>query len=240
MHPIRRSAVVENPTSVGTSGRHDGAIKVLIVDDHVVVREGIRALLERRSGIKVVGEAGTVAEAVQRAAETDPDVVVMDVRLPDGSGVEACREIRSAQPDVKVVMLTSYADEDAIVNSVMAGAAGYLLKDARPDALFEAIDVAYRGGSMLDPSVATKVLTRMRGGPVADPWLSLTAQEREVLERITQGQTNRQIGADLHLSEKTVKHYVSNILDKIGVDNRAAAAVWLVRRKFGVPTQDEN
>lgn len=213
-------------------------IRVLIVDDHTVVREGIRALLERRASLQVVGEAGSVAEAVARSAELTPDVVVMDVRLPDGSGVEACREIRSTQPDVKVVMLTSYADEEAIVNSVMAGAAGYLLKDARPDALFEAIDVAYRGGSVLDPNVATKVLERMRAGPVQDPWLALTPQEREVLERITRGQTNRHIGAELHLSEKTVKHYVSNILDKIGVDNRAAAAVWLVRRKFGVSPQE--
>ena len=224
--------------SQSTAGR-PGDIRVMVVDDHVVVREGIRALLSGRGGISVVGEAGTVAEAVKRAGQLHPDVIVMDVRLPDGSGVEACREIRARDGDVKVVMLTSYADEEAIVNSVMAGAAGYLLKDARPDALFEAIDVASRGGSVLDPSVATKVLTRMRAGPVTDPWLSLTPQERAVLERITQGQTNRQIGADLHLSEKTVKHYVSSILNKIGVDNRAAAAVWLIRRKFGVLPVDE-
>ena len=225
----------QNAVDEGTRTRD---IRVLIVDDHTVVREGIRALLDRRSGLHVVGEAGSVSDAVSRAAELAPDVVIMDVRLPDGSGVEACREIRSAQPGVKVVMLTSYADEDAIVNSVMAGAAGYLLKDARPNALLEAIDVAYRGGSMLDPSVAAKVLTRMRSGPIQDPWLALTSQEREVLERITQGQTNRQIGADLHLSEKTVKHYVSNILDKVGVDNRAGAAVWLARRKFGISDPD--
>lgn len=222
------------------NGAPQQPIRVMVVDDHTVVREGIRALLERRASLRVVGEAASVAEAVARSAELVPDVVVMDVRLPDGSGVEACREIRSSQPDVKVVMLTSYADEEAIVNSVMAGAAGYLLKDARPDALFEAIDVAFHGGSVLDPSVATKVLARMRAGTVQDPWLSLTGQEREVLERITQGQTNRQIGADLHLSEKTVKHYVSNILDKVGVDNRAAAAVWLVRRKFGVSPQEQD
>ena len=211
----------------------DERIRVMLVDDHAVVRAGLKALLERHGDLAVVGEAQDVASAIESARRLVPDVIVMDIRLPDGSGVEACREIRAERPDTRVVMLTSYADEEAIVNSVMAGAVGYLLKDARPDALIEAIHVAHAGGSLLDPSVAATVLQRMRAGPVDDPWASLTPQEREVLERITQGETNRQIGLELHLSEKTIKHYVSNILGKIGVDNRAAAAAWLVRRTFG-------
>lgn len=208
-------------------------IRVLVVDDHAVVRAGLRALLERHPDLTVTGEAQNVAEAVETALRLNPDVVIMDVRMPDGSGVEACREIRAQRPDIRVVMLTSYADEEAIVHAVMAGAAGYLLKDARPDTLVEAIHVAYAGGSLLDPTVAATLLQRMRTGSVDDPWTSLTPQEREVLERITQGETNRQIGLQLHLSEKTIKHYVSNILGKIGVENRAAAAAWLVRRTFG-------
>ena len=213
--------------------RSQGRIRVMLVDDHAVVRAGLRALLDRHPDLTVVGEAQDVASAIETARALTPDVIVMDIRLPYGSGVEACREIRTERPETHVVMLTSYADEEAIVNSVMAGAVGYLLKDARPDALIEAIHVANAGGSLLDPSVAATVLQRMRAGPVDDPWTSLTPQEREVLERITQGETNRQIGLELHLSEKTIKHYVSNILGKIGVDNRAAAAAWLVRRTFG-------
>lgn len=213
--------------------RSPARIRVMLVDDHAVVRAGLRALLERHPDLTVVGEAQDVASAIESARRLAPDVVVMDIRLPDGSGVEACREIRGERSETRVVMLTSYADEEAIVNSVMAGAVGYLLKDARPDALIEAIHVAHAGGSLLDPTVAATVLQRMRAGPVDDPWATLTPQEREVLERITQGETNRQIGLELHLSEKTIKHYVSNILGKIGVDNRAAAAAWLVRRTFG-------
>jgi two-component system response regulator DevR len=213
--------------------RAPARIRVMLVDDHAVVRAGLKALLERHPDLTVVGEAQDVQSAVETARRLRPDVVVMDIRLPDGSGVEACREIRGERPETHVVMLTSYADEEAIVNSVMAGAVGYLLKDARPDALIEAIHVAHAGGSLLDPTVAATILQRMRAGPVDDPWATLTPQEREVLERITQGETNRQIGLELHLSEKTIKHYVSNILGKIGVDNRAAAAAWLVRRTFG-------
>jgi two-component system response regulator DevR len=183
---------------------------------------------------EIVGEAATVAEAVTLAKRTAPDVVVLDVRLPDGSGVEACREIRAERPECRVVMLTSYADEEAVVASIMAGASGYLLKDAQPDTLVTALRTAHRGGSLLDPQVASAVLGRMRGDHPTDPWLSLTPQEHEVLERITRGETNRQIGLAMHLSEKTIKHYVSSILDKIGVENRAAAAAWLVRRSFGM------
>ncbi len=211
-------------------------IRVMVVDDHAVVREGLRTLLGRHGDLEVVGEAASVEEAIAGAQAASPDVVVLDVRLPDGSGVEACREIRSARPECQVIMLTSYADEEAIVASIMAGAAGYLLKDATPDALAGAIRTVHGGGSLLDPQVASMVLGRLRSGqhPADDPWHSLTDQEREVLERIASGETNRQIGVDMHLSEKTVKHYVSSILSKVGVENRAAAAAWLTRRKFGV------
>jgi two-component system response regulator DevR len=209
-------------------------IRVAVVDDHAVVRAGIAALLARFPEFRMVGEAATAHEGVALALRLAPDVVVMDVRLPDGSGVEACREIRAERPECRVVMLTSYPDEEAVVASIMAGAAGYLLKDAQPDTLVAALRTVHRGGSLLDPQVASSVLGRLRGTVPADPWLSLTPQEREVLERITQGETNRQIGLGMHLSEKTIKHYVSSILDKIGVDNRAAAAAWLVRRKFGL------
>jgi two-component system response regulator DevR len=208
-------------------------IRVMVVDDHAVVREGLRTLLSRLPDLEVVAQAGTVEEAVAAAREAVPSVIVMDVRLPDGSGVDACRTIRSEHPECRVVMLTSYADEEAIVSSIMAGASGYLLKDATPDTLVSAIRTVHRGGSLLDPQVATAVLSRMRQGSAAtDPWSTLTGQEREVLERVAKGETNRQIAIDLHLSEKTVKHYVSNILDKIGADNRAAAAAWLVRRQM--------
>jgi two-component system response regulator DevR len=208
-------------------------IRVMIVDDHAVVREGLRTLLSRMPDLTVVGQAGSVAEAIELTAQTTPSVIVMDVRLPDGSGVDACRTIRAEHPECRVVMLTSYADEEAIVSSIMAGASGYLLKDTSPDTLVSAIRTVHQGGSLLDPQVATAVLSRMRqGGQANDPWGTLTGQEREVLERVAKGETNRQIAVDLHLSEKTVKHYVSNILDKIGADNRAAAAAWLVRRQM--------
>lgn len=212
----------------------EAPIRVMVVDDHAVVREGLRTLLSRHADIAVVAQAGSVAEALAEAESRTPDVVVLDVRLPDGSGVDACRSLRSQAPEMRVLMLTSYADEEAIVGAMLAGASGYLLKDATPDTLVSAIRTAFQGGSLLDPQVTSALLGRMRagGGLASDPWAGLTPQEREVLERVARGETNRQIGVDLHLSEKTVKHYVSNILDKVGVDNRAAAAAWLVERKL--------
>lgn len=211
----------------------EGRLRVMVVDDHAVVRAGLVALVGKQSNMQVVAEAGGVQEAIALAARALPDVVVMDVRLPDGSGVEACREIRAAQPQAQVVMLTSYADEEALLASIMAGAAGYLLKDAKPDALIHAIRAAGRGESLLDPRMASKVLGLVREGQVgqADPWHQLTSQERQVLDLIAQGLTNRDIAAHVHLSEKTVKHYVSSILGKINVGNRSAAAAWLVRRQ---------
>ncbi len=207
-------------------------IKVLIVDDHEVVRMGLRTLLERRPHFLVVGEAGSVAEAVQVARRTRPHVVIMDVRLPDGSGVEACREIKQEDPTVQVIMLTAFADEEALFGSIMAGAAGYILKQARSQALVEAIERAARGESLLDPHVTAQVLQRLRqlasGG--RDEMASLSPQERRILALIAEGKTNKEIAQELYLSEKTVKNYVSHILTKLNLRRRSQAAAFLARR----------
>ncbi|GBD10646.1 Transcriptional regulatory protein DevR (DosR) [bacterium HR23] len=208
-------------------------MRILVVDDHEVVRQGLRSLLERQEGFEVVGEAGSVAEAVEAALHLNPDVVVMDVRLPDGSGVEACREIRAANPSTKVLMLTSYPDEEAVIDSIMAGASGYVLKQVRARELVDAIRRVGQGESLLDPTVTQKVLERIRAmgeqkaeaqGP------ALTPQEEKILALIAEGKTNREIAGELFLSEKTVKNYVSSILDKLGVARRAEAAAYYVRR----------
>ena len=208
-------------------------IRVLICDDHEVVREGLRTLLSRRDEIAVVGEAGTVQEAIETAAKAKPDVVIMDVRLPDGSGVEACRAIREARPETHVIMLTSYADDEALFASIVAGASGYLLKQTRGQAVVDAITAVAQGRSLLDPDVTGKVLERVRRGrEQEDPqFASLTEQERKVLEQLAEGKTNREIGATLFLSEKTVKNYVSRILDKLGLARRAEAAAYMAKRK---------
>ncbi|MCS7276733.1 MAG: response regulator transcription factor [Dehalococcoidia bacterium] len=208
-------------------------IRVLLVDDHEVVRMGLRALLERRPHLQVVGEAGSVAEAVEQAARTRPHVVVMDVRLPDGTGIEACREIRQMDPSVKVIMLTAFADDEAIVGAVMAGASGYVLKQTRSQGLIEAIERAARGESLLDPAVAGKVLEQLRrlARGEQDELASLSAQERRILELVAEGKTNREIAQELFLSEKTVKNYVSNILAKLNLHRRSQAAAFLARRR---------
>jgi DNA-binding NarL/FixJ family response regulator len=211
-------------------------VRVLIVDDHEVVREGLRSLLNRRPGITVVAEAGSVAEAIQEAASAEPEVVIMDVRLPDGSGVEACREIRQARPEVKVIMLTSYADDEAVFASILAGAAGYLLKQTRGQALAEAIEAVVKGGSLLDPAVTQKVLERVRslgsGGP-DDVLGSLSEQEQKILLLIAEGKTNKEIAGDIFLSDKTVKNYVSSILSKLNLRRRSEAAAFIARRGLG-------
>ena len=208
--------------------------KLLLVDDHQVVRLGLRALFATVAQVVVVGEAGTVAAALAEAHRCQPDVVLLDVRLPDGSGVEACREIRSRRPETQVVMLTSYADDDAVVASILAGAAGYLLKQAEPARLIEAVVIVARGGSLLDPHVTQAVLARMRQlatQPQADPLAQLTEQERSILPLIAQGKTNRQIATALCLSEHTVKTYVSNILQKLQLARRAEAAAFMAARQ---------
>jgi two-component system response regulator DevR len=207
--------------------------RVLICDDHEVVREGLRTLLSRRPELAVVGEAGTMQEAIDAAAKAKPDVVIMDVRLPDGSGVEACRAIREARPETHVIMLTSYADDEALFASIVAGASGYLLKQTRGQAVIDAIQAVAQGRSLLDPDVTGKVLERVRRGrDQEDPAIaSLTDQERKVLEQLAEGKTNREIGTTLFLSEKTVKNYVSRILDKLGLSRRAQAAAYMAERR---------
>ncbi len=208
--------------------------RVLIVDDHEVVREGLRALLNRRDGMEVVGQAGTVKDAIAEAARMQPDVIVMDVRLPDGSGIEACREIREARPDTKVIMLTSYADEEAVFASILAGAAGYVLKQTRGAVLADAIAAAARGESLLDSVVTQKVLERMRKANERkdnDPLDTLTEQEHKILVLIAEGKTNKEIAAEIFLSDKTVKNYVSNILNKLSLRRRSEAAAFIARRE---------
>ncbi len=207
-------------------------IRVLIVDDHEVVREGLRTLIGKQKGMSIVGEAASAKEAIDTAARARPDVIIMDVRLPDGSGIEACRTIRETRPGTGVIMLTSYADDDALFASILAGAAGYLLKDARGNTVIEAVTAVAEGRSLLDPTVTGKVLERVRKGPEEDPGLaSLTEQERKVLEHVAEGKTNREIGEIMFLSEKTVKNYVSRILDKLGLARRAEAAAYMAKRR---------
>ena len=208
------------------------ATRVMIVDDHEVVREGLRSLLRRRPELAVVGEADSVASAIEEARKTEPDVVIMDVRLPDGSGVEACREIRAERPDTKVLMLTSYADEEAVFASIMAGAIGYLLKQTSTKTLIEAIERAMRGESLLDPAVTQRVLERVRSGkPDEDEDLALLSeQERKILDLIAEGKTNKEIAKEIFLSDKTVKNYVSSILSKLNLRRRSEAAAFIARK----------
>jgi DNA-binding NarL/FixJ family response regulator len=206
----------------------------MLVDDHEVVRSGIRALLEAGDDISVVAEAASVADAVQRAAAVRPDVVVMDVRLTNGSGIEATREIRAQRPQTRVIMLTSFADEDALFASIMAGASGYVLKQIRGDELVRAIRTVGQGESLLDPTMTTAVLERLRRAKrlLRDERLArLSGQEERILEMVAEGHTNREIGNRLKLAEKTVKNYVSTILFKLEVARRAEAAAYLERHR---------
>jgi DNA-binding NarL/FixJ family response regulator len=205
----------------------------MLVDDHEVVRQGVRALVEAAGDMKVVAEASGVAEAVERAASILPDVVVMDVRLADGSGIEATREIRAARPDIRVIMLTSFADDEALFASIMAGAAGYVLKQVRSNDLVRSIRAVAAGDSLLDPSVTGAVLDRLRKGKhlTGDPKLArLSPQEERILALVADGKTNKEIGDKLKLAEKTVKNYMSAILSKLEVTRRAEAAAYLARR----------
>ncbi len=205
-------------------------IRVFLLDDHEVVRTGLRALLEGEDDVEVVGEAGTVADALTRVPLAHPNVAILDVRLPDGSGVEVCRQIRSDNPEIVCLMLTSYADDEALLAAVMAGAAGYVLKQVSGGTLVEDIRKVASGGSLLDPSLTERVLDRIRRGPEEDSRLaSLTPQERRILDQIAQGRTNRQIGEALFLAEKTVKNYVSNLLAKLGMERRTEAAIFATK-----------
>lgn len=210
----------------------DRPLRVLLVDDHDIVRKGLNMLISRQEDLLVVGEAGTAAEAVKKAGELSPDVVVLDIRLPDGSGIEACRDIRGHNPDIKVLMLTSYSDEMAVMGSIMAGASGYLLKEIRSQEIVEAVRRVGAGQSLLDPAVTTSVLERIRRGKERDGrWSQLTDQERRILELIADGKTNKEISEEVNLSDKTVKNYVSNILSKLEVSRRSQAAAYMAEQR---------
>ncbi|WP_316522327.1 response regulator transcription factor [Kitasatospora brasiliensis] len=211
----------------------NGQIRVFLLDDHEVVRRGVHDLLSVEDDIEVVGEAGTVAEALTRIPAVHPDVAVLDVRLPDGNGVEVCREIRSQLPEVKCLMLTSFSDDEALFDSIMAGASGYVLKAIRGTDLITAVRDVAAGRSLLDPIATSRVLARLRdGGEKEDERLAqLTKQERRILDLIGEGMTNRQIGNELHLAEKTVKNYVSSLLAKMGMERRTQAAAFVARHQ---------
>ncbi|SCK37770.1 two component transcriptional regulator, LuxR family [Streptomyces sp. AmelKG-E11A] len=214
------------------SVREDGKITVFLLDDHEVVRRGVHEMLSGEDDIEVVGEAGTAAEALARIPAVRPDVAVLDVRLPDGSGVEVCREIRSADESVKCLMLTSFADDEALFDAIMAGASGYVLKAIRGNELLSAVREVAAGKSLLDPVATGRVLERLRDGgrDKGDAKLaSLTEQERKILDLIGEGLTNRVIGERLHLAEKTIKNYVSSLLSKLGMERRSQAAAYVAR-----------
>jgi two-component system response regulator DevR len=201
-------------------------IRVYLLDDHEVVRQGLRALLESAGDIEVVGESGTAAEATSRIPALRPAVAVLDARLPDGSGIEVCRSVRAVDPSIGALILTSYDDDEALFAAIMAGAAGYVLKEIRGNDLVEAIRQVAAGNSLIDPSLTAKVLERVRNPPTTAPELAqLTDQEMRLLGYIAEGMTNRQIGEQMFLAEKTVKNYVSSILAKLGLERRTQAAV---------------
>jgi two-component system, NarL family, response regulator DevR len=214
------------------------ALKVMLVDDHEIVRQGLRALLEAEDDIEVVAEADSGPGAVSLASTHQPDIVVMDIRMPGGSGVEACRAIRDERPDAQVIMLTSFSDDEALFNSIMAGAAGFVLKQIRGRDLIDAIRTVGGGRSLLDPDVTQRVLERLRKAKFdeKDPKLSrLSPQEERILDMVGEGSTNREIAERIHLSDKTVKNYVSTILQKLEVARRAEAASYVARIKAGQP-----
>jgi two-component system response regulator DevR len=205
-------------------------IRVFLLDDHEIVRRGIRELLEAEGDIEVVGESGLAQEAARRIPALRPHVAVLDGRLPDGSGIDVCRDIRSKNPEIAALILTSYDDDNALFSAIMAGAAGYVLKQVRGNDLVDTVRRVAAGQSTLDPAVTQQVLERLRRGPEEDKALApLTPQERKILEHIGEGMTNRQIGEAMYLAEKTVKNYVSSLLAKLGMERRTQAAVFAAK-----------
>ena len=202
---------------------------MFLLDDHEIVRRGVRELIEAEEDMVVVGEAATAEEAYGRIPATSPNVAVLDVRVPDGSGIDVAREVRSRHPEIACLMLTSYADDDALFTAIMAGAAGYVLKQVRGSDLIAGIRRVAAGESLLDPAVTAQVLTRLRERPEDDELSVLTDQERRLLDHIAEGLTNRQIGERMFLAEKTVKNYVSSLLSKLGMSRRTEAAVYAAR-----------
>ncbi len=208
--------------------------KVLIVDDHEVVRLGLAALLNRKSGFVVVGEAGNASEAVQKTLDLDPDIIIMDIRLGEENGIDACRQIKDFKPDAKVIMLTSYADDEAVFASIMAGAVGYVLKKIGSDELLRALESIQRGDALLDPKVTEKVLKRMQEMATRqnDEEELLTLKEQKIILLIAEGKTNREIAEKLFLGEKTIRNYVSNILSKLDLSNRSQLASYATKKKM--------
>ena len=207
----------------------DVTTRVFLLDDHEVVRRGLRELLEAEEDMEVVGEAGTAEEALGRIPATSPNVAILDMRLPDGDGIDVCREVRSRHPEIACIILTSFSDDEAVYAAILAGAAGYLLKQVRGTDLVDGVRRVAKGDSLLDPSVTTRVLERLRHKDDDDPLAALTEQERKILELIADGLTNRQIGERMFLAEKTVKNYVSNMFVKMGMSRRTEAAAYAAR-----------
>jgi DNA-binding NarL/FixJ family response regulator len=211
------------------------SLRILLVDDHEVVRLGLRALIERQPGMEIVGEAGTVREAVSKAEQLAPDEVLLDIRLPGGDGLEACRQIKAQRPETRIIVLTSYPDDEMLFDAIACGAEGYVLKQIGSDDLIRALEQVGRGGSLLDPSLTNRVFAKMREvrqQERAHAFADLTAQEMRILARLAEGKTNREIGANLQLSEKTVRNYVSMILSKMGLASRAEAAAYAARHRI--------
>jgi two-component system, NarL family, response regulator DevR len=205
-------------------------VRVFLLDDHDIVRRGLAHLFETAGDIDVVGEAGTAEEALSRIPPTRPDVALLDVRLPDGDGVQVCREIRSRHPEIHCLMLTSFSDDEALFDAIMAGASGFILKQVKSEEIVQAVRFVAKGQSLLDPAVTGRVLDRLRNGPEEDERLArLSPRERNILDLIADGLTNRQISERIHLAEKTVKNYVSNLLTKLGMERRTQAAVYAAR-----------
>jgi two-component system, NarL family, response regulator DevR len=210
------------------------SLRLLVVDDHEIVRQGLVSLLDRRPGFEVVAQAGSVAESIDKARAHQPDIVVMDVRLPDGSGVEACRAIRAELPETRVIMLTSFPDDEAVLSAIVAGASGYLLKQIRARDLVAALEAVGRGESLLDPAVTERVLERVRriaSGDADDVLSVLTPQERKILLLVAEGKTNKEIAGEVFLSDKTVKNYVSSILSKLNLERRGQAAAFMAKQR---------
>ena len=207
-------------------------LTILLVDDHDIVRQGLNALLSRYDDMVVIGEAGTANEAIEQAVLLLPDIVILDIRLPDGSGIEVCREILSQKSEIRILILTSYSDEEALFGSIMSGASGYLLKEIKSGELIESIRKVGSGYSLLDPTVTKRVLNKFRENGSEDKWTKLSNQEQAILELISDGMTNRQISHVMSLSEKTIKNYVSSILNKLELSRRTQAATYLVKRRI--------
>ncbi len=217
------------------------ALRIFLVDDHEVVRRGVRDMLEAEDDLEVVGEAGSVDEAIHRIPATRPDVAVLDVRLPDGTGVELCRELRSTQPEIACLMLTSFDDDEALFEAIVAGASGYVLKQVKGSDIVDAVRQVGAGRSLLDPALTARVMERLRTGTAEDPRLAgLSSQERRVLDLLADGLTNRQIAAQMFLAEKTIKNYVSNLLAKMGMSRRTEAAVYAARHGRGPSSSTEH